>query len=608
MAGSYAKPITIEDAVRHIIKNEYLLPAIQRKFIWRPEQICSLFDSIMRGYPINSFMFWEVTTPRIANDFRFFQFLKNYCERFGEDNPDLDTKGLDHFWAVIDGQQRLTSLYIGLKGTYAYKLPRKWWPSSKDSAILPERKLYLNIASSLEDEQAEGKMRYEFKLLTGDISKEVWFRVGDILCIDTEALGKKATSPQEIHESIHFYLKKCGLETSNYAAETLYRLYTSIRTEKILNYYNETSTDIDDIVSIFVRTNHGGSPLSFSDLLISIAIANFENKYTKKDIDIRKDIDNIVSEASSKGFHITRDFTLKTALAVSENDIQFKVKNFNRDKVESIGMIWENLQACFNSTFELVKSFGLTDAALRAKNALIPIIYYLFHKTDSSHEPLYKAINNPAKHKEERKKICQWLHMSLLKGTFGGHSDTTLATLRRILRSNLSDTTCFPLERIIEHFRGTSKDMTFTDDFIDRLLKTQKEHPSCFSILALLYPDLDFSQALDIDHIHPAAGFRKAALAKHDWSNDPERRAFYEAPENWNGIANLQLLNASENKAKQDMDLSQWIQKNPSRFPMLYVPAQTDLGFNAFEEFIAIRRQCLKQKLQQLVISEDRRA
>ncbi|WP_415964990.1 DUF262 domain-containing protein [Desulfovibrio piger] len=51
MAGSYAKPITIEDAVRHIIKNEYLLPAIQRKFIWRPEQICSLFDSIMRGYP-----------------------------------------------------------------------------------------------------------------------------------------------------------------------------------------------------------------------------------------------------------------------------------------------------------------------------------------------------------------------------------------------------------------------------------------------------------------------------------------------------------------------------------------------------------------------------
>lgn len=450
MAGSYAEPITIEDAVRHIIKNEYLLPAIQRKFIWRPEQICSLFDSIMRGYPINSFMFWEVTTPRIANDFRFFQFLKNYCERFGEDNPDLDTKGLEHFWAVIDGQQRLTSLYIGLKGTYAYKLPRKWWPSSKNSEILPERKLYLNIASPLEDEQAEDKIQYEFRFLAGEISEKIWFKVGDIFCIDTKCIGKKATSTQEIHESILHYLKDNDLETNSYAFKTLYRLYTSIRTEKIINYYNETSTEIDDIVSIFIRTNHGGSPLSFSDLLISIAIANFQDK----DIDIRKDIDNIVSEAGSKGFHITRDFVLKTALAVSGNDIQFKVKNFNRDKVESIVRIWKNLQLCFNNTFELIKSFGLTDAALRAKNALIPIVYYVFHKADTSHEPLYKTINNPAKNKDERKKICQWLHMSLLKGTFGGHSDTTLATLRRILRSNLSDTKLFPLENIIEHFVG----------------------------------------------------------------------------------------------------------------------------------------------------------
>ena len=251
MAGSYAEPITIEDAVRHIIKNEYLLPAIQRKFIWRPEQICSLFDSIMRGYPINSFMFWEVTTPRIANDFRFFQFLKNYCERFGEDNPDLDTKGLEHFWAVIDGQQRLTSLYIGLKGTYAYKLPRKWWPSSKNSEILPERKLYLNIASPLEDEQAEDKIQYEFRFLAGEISEKIWFKVGDIFCIDTKCIGKKATSTQEIHESILHYLKDNDLETNSYAFKTLYRLYTSIRTEKIINYYNETSTEIDDIVSIF---------------------------------------------------------------------------------------------------------------------------------------------------------------------------------------------------------------------------------------------------------------------------------------------------------------------------------------------------------------------
>ncbi len=45
--------------------------------------------------------------------------------------------------AVIDGQQRLTSLYIGFRGTYAYKMPRKWWKNNEDS--LPTRTLYLNL-------------------------------------------------------------------------------------------------------------------------------------------------------------------------------------------------------------------------------------------------------------------------------------------------------------------------------------------------------------------------------------------------------------------------------------------------------------------------------
>lgn len=138
MAGEYEKAITIEKAIHQIVNRRYLLPAIQRKFTWSSSQICVLFDSIMRGYPINTFMFWEVREPEVKKSFRFYQFLERYCERFEENNPDFDTKGHGDFFAVIDGQQRLTSLYIGLKGTYAYKLPRKWWPRTKDDSILPQ--------------------------------------------------------------------------------------------------------------------------------------------------------------------------------------------------------------------------------------------------------------------------------------------------------------------------------------------------------------------------------------------------------------------------------------------------------------------------------------
>jgi len=60
MAGEYEKPITIEKAIHQIVNRSYLLPTIQRKFTWSSLQICVLFDSIMRDYPINTFMFWEV--------------------------------------------------------------------------------------------------------------------------------------------------------------------------------------------------------------------------------------------------------------------------------------------------------------------------------------------------------------------------------------------------------------------------------------------------------------------------------------------------------------------------------------------------------------------
>ena len=120
MPGEYEKAITIEKAIKQIVARRYLLPAIQRKFTWSSSQICVLFDSIMRGYPINTFMFWEIEKDsEVRTDFRFYQFLEQYCERFGENNPPFDLKGHGGFFAIIDGQQRLTSLYIGLKGTYA---------------------------------------------------------------------------------------------------------------------------------------------------------------------------------------------------------------------------------------------------------------------------------------------------------------------------------------------------------------------------------------------------------------------------------------------------------------------------------------------------------
>ena len=51
---------TIGDALGRIQNKSYVLPAIQREFVWKPEQIERLFDSLMQGYPFGTFLFWKV--------------------------------------------------------------------------------------------------------------------------------------------------------------------------------------------------------------------------------------------------------------------------------------------------------------------------------------------------------------------------------------------------------------------------------------------------------------------------------------------------------------------------------------------------------------------
>jgi len=53
-----ADAITIGDLMRDI--KSYYLPAIQREFVWPPEKIEALFDSILRGYPIGTLLIWDV--------------------------------------------------------------------------------------------------------------------------------------------------------------------------------------------------------------------------------------------------------------------------------------------------------------------------------------------------------------------------------------------------------------------------------------------------------------------------------------------------------------------------------------------------------------------
>lgn len=598
MAGEYEKAITIKEAIAGINNRDYLLPAIQRKFVWSSHQICVLFDSIMRGYPINTFMFWEIKDQEIKKGYKFYEFLKFYCQRFNEENPHVKTTAsFKDFNAVIDGQQRLTSLYIGLCSTYAYKQPRTWWPSTRDDRVLPPRKLYLDLKQPTKTEDDDALMYYNFKFLTQDqydvsladsSNPHHWYCMHEVLNLPNRE------SPAEILLQVVMpELAKRSLTSNEFALETLLKLYNVIRSQKIIHYFKETSQEIDHVLDIFIRTNSGGTKLDFADLLMSIAVAHWDGDFRQELDDLTKHIHQNIEI----GFYIERDWILKTCLTLIDADVRFKVQNFKADQVQKIQSQWQEIKECIKATFLLIRRFGINPQSLTSKNAVIPIGYYLY-KHQSSGQPLYKLINNPAKVDNQRAKISQWFYMVLLKGVFGGQADAILTSMREVLRARMNDDE-FPLETIIERYKATNKDLRFDDEYIESMLNLQYGEGRCRALLHLLFPEMDPSRVYHIDHLHPKAEFDGRKLKKHDFlSANSDLLGFYQDPAHWNSIANLHLLNDSQNSSKGDRRLSDWFDDSSvhvSRADLLV--GEVSLAFKDFRDFYTTRRENLKARL-----------
>lgn len=598
MAGEYEKAISIKEAIDAINNRDYLLPAIQRKFVWSSQQICVLFDSIMRGYPINTFMMWGITSEYIKNDYKFYEFIKSYCQRFNEENPHIETNAsFKDFNAVIDGQQRLTSLYIGLNSTYAYKQPRVWWGSTRDDKILPPRKLYLDLLRPVKSEDDESLMYYNFKFLTDEQYEESvkskqpshhWFCMHEILkkpqLDDVDDVLLKIVLPE---------LNKRDLLENEFARKTLLKLYQVIRNTKVIHYFKETSQEIDHVLDVFIRTNSGGTKLDFSDLLMSIAVANWDG-------DFRKEIDDLISQIHQSidmGFYLGRDWVLKTCLMLTGADVRFKVKNFKSEQVEAIQQQWQSIVECIKASFILIRRFGINSQSLTSKNAVIPICYYLYKK-EVGDKPLYDSINNLAKQHDQRATISQWFYMALLKGVFGGQADTILSSMRDVLDQKLNESV-FPLPQIVERYKATNKDLRFDSDYIESLLDTQHGEGRCRALLHLLFPEMNATEVFHIDHLHPQSAFEKKKLNQLAFlQSDPELLAFYSDAKHWNSIANLHLLNDSQNMSKKDRPLKDWLNDYTVHLsPKQLLVDGVSLDLECFNEFYQKRRAALKSRL-----------
>ena len=523
---------TIKNLLDKVEDQEYILPAIQREFVWWPDQICQLFDSLLQGYPFGTFLFWKIK-PENRDKYQFYQFMTHYHERDRYHCDSLTNLPEREFVAVLDGQQRITALNIGLRGSYAWKLNGKWW--SNDDAF-PVRKLYLNL---LGQSDADTGSKYQFEFLTVDkaeerVDNQLWFRVGRILEEDEDTLVDEVNDDSLL-----------STEQKKHARNVLRLLYRTIHDKDKISYYEEADQSLERVLNIFIRMNSGGTPLSYSDLLLSIAVAQWKN------VNARDAIHSLVDEMNKvgDGFGINKDLVLKAGLMLSNiGSVGFKVENFNKENMAILESNWQRISDSLLLTIRLLASFGFNGQNLRATSAILPLAYYLHHRR------LDDNYLSRAEYASDREQVRLWLVRSMLKasGIWGSGLDTLLTALRDELKAHGS--TGFPVSELERAMQSRGKSLRFEPEEIEELAELEYGNPRTFALLSVLFQGFDFTHHFHVDHIFPKGRFTKPQLRKQGIAE--------ETLDEWlvkvNRLPNLQLLVGSINNEKRQKMPHEW--------------------------------------------------
>ena len=318
--------------------------------------------------------------------------------------------------------------------------------------------------------------------------------------------------------------------------------------------------------------------MEYSDILLSTATAKWRN------LNARKEINNFTDEIDKigNGYSFGKDFVMKAAMYLTEDlPIQYKVSSFTRENLEKIEDHWETTKDAVRDTIKLVSRFGFTDKNLVTKLALLPIAQYIRNKNATTY-----ITSSATEDVKDQNNIQKWLLVAILKNLLGGSSDTTLNQMREVVGK---EGKLFPVMELSEKLKV---DLTFTDIELDKLLSYNYGTRYSYLILSLIYPGRDWKdKTFNEDHIYPQASFRTKELRKRGLSEEVIEQ--YQSV--CNSIANLELLEDSENKSKNDTPFDVWIKSREENFKARHlIPEMEDYGYDHFMDFIEARRKLIK--------------
>ena len=522
----------IYDVVKDIKEEDrYRLPSIQRSFVWEEERICKLMDSLMNDYPIGSILVWK---PSSDLTLRTRKFIREY--KTGERLISKEEALESSTYLVLDGQQRLQSLFLAFFGDYNGK------------------SLYFKVNSNPNDE--ENDLRYHFRFMDVDQAKKDlhWLKLNEIINLSIE----------EIPEYVDNHFGDDNEETKKVITKNLARFIRIFNIDKKL-FIQEVKEDLpyNDVLEVFVRVNSGGIVLTKSDLLFSTVIVNSP--------DMERKFIEVVDELNGSGeYDFNTDFLIKTSFVVLDKGAKYDIKKLRDGAfINELESNFENIRRALLSMIEFLKTDAkiLSKRFLKSDLALIPIVDFIYQQP---HQQLPEG---------QAAKLRKYLYMSFFMRFYSYGPDGKLDVIHKKIKES-SPITNFPLNEISKYMEDrTGMAFGFSENMLNNL-------DLVLNIIQGGVSEIPQKRgwSLEKDHIFP-----RSIL---------ENKRFPE--ELINDVGNLRYINKTRNILKSDSLPDENIEFYGSKDPVLkklFKEARENLTEETFRSFVQKRKELIVAKV-----------
>ncbi|MCL1882433.1 MAG: DUF262 domain-containing protein [Defluviitaleaceae bacterium] len=551
--------ITIYEALQHIKSGKYIMPAFQRQFVWNMEQIEKLWDSILLNYPIATFLYWRVDESNVTTDTYFCDFLREvvFNNRKDPDSTNYELTNIDTNitdTAILDGQQRLTALYISLygEGNIRPKHARK----KTGEKIITKLLIELNKNKLTTDEEEYNSMKFDIKFHAGRTSPTHF----DLKKILDDKFQNDATRVQAIEDAI----TTVPTDSKDYARNILQTLHRKIFVDKMVRYTEILDMKQDDALEMFVRFNSGGKALRKSEITMSILEAYWPSAKTEF---------GRLLTGSYEGFGT--DFIIRTALMLYGDVVK---SNISKKIAEELKNNWTDFKQALVSLDNLLKGLKIEIGRFsHGWNVLLPIIYFIYHNPDYDR-------NIDA--------VRAYLLRAIFFTYFQSGTTSKLQQMKSHINENELEITVDMLDRI--------NDLRVTEAKIEDVVNSEKGSRVAGEVLYYLSLEwLNKTFKYEQDHLHPDNKF-----------NNKPHTIPMEIWRNWRGnrnrLPNLHLLVGVINAQKSDMRLIDFFNdmtdsQKTEFYHNAMIPVNVSLEIEAFEKFYEARKALITSKIRELL-------